>query len=128
MPIQQPGRCGGIQGRGVSARCGQGGRRSFKNIVSSAGGGLDRWPSFSSPKFYGSFSVSGITKDSNGSPLSNVTVDLYSESLVWMNRTISDINGNYRFDNIGVGSVRVLATLAGSPEVVGSTIHNLSPV
>lgn len=122
MPIIQPGRGGGIQGRGVSARCGQGGRRSRAGLVCAASGGPDRWPSFSSPKFYGSFTASGVTKDSTGSALGDCTVDLFSESGAWLARAQSDGSGNYGFGRIGVGTVFVRAFKAGTPDLVGTTL------
>jgi hypothetical protein len=128
MPIQQPGRGGGIHGKGVSARCGQGGRRGRLAAAGAAGGGLDRWPSFQTKQFAGSFIVSGITKDAAGAPLPGVTVDLYSESRVWLDRTVSDGSGAYIFRLVGVGSVFIVAYLEGAPEVAGTTIHNVQPV
>jgi len=122
MPIIQPGRGGGIQGRGVSARCGQGGRRGRAGLVAACSGGLDRWPSFSSPKFYGSFTASGVTKDSTGAALSDCTVDLFSESEAWLARTVSDGSGNYTFTGVGVGTVFVRAYKPGAPDLAGTTL------
>lgn len=127
MPIVQPGTGGGIQGRGVSARCGQGGRGGFSPVGSNRGG-LGRAPVFKTVQSTARFGVSGITKDSAGAVLPGVTVDLYSESRVWLDRIVSGGDGVYAFPNVGVGSVFVVAYLEGAPEVAGTTIHNVSPV
>lgn len=126
--IIQPGRGGGIQGRGVSARCGQGSRRSFYARSGPAAGSLDRFPSFTPTRFTGSFTVSGIAKDSTGTPLAGAVVDLFSESRVWLGQTTSDGTGAYAFTNVGVGSVFIRAYKEGSPEVAGTTIHNVQPI
>lgn len=132
MPIIQPGRGGGIHGRGVSPRCGQGGRgRALESLVGGNAGarggqaGLGRSspaPLVSGPKFFGSFTASGVTKDSSGAPLGDCTVDLYSESRTWLARTTSDGAGAYSFACVGVGSVFVTAFKAGAPDVTGTTL------
>jgi len=128
MAIQQPGPTGGIQGRGVSPRCGQGGHRSVGQPIGAARGGLHRKPIFSSKQSVTRFGVSGITKDAAGATLPNCTVDLYSESRVWLARTVSDGSGAYAFTGVGVGSVFVVAYLDGAPDVAGTTIRNIPAV
>lgn len=127
MGIQQPGRGGGIQGKGVSPRCGQGGRLVSLDSIGSNHGKL-RWnPIFNSQKSQASFYIAGVTRDASGVAIGGVTVDLYSESRIWINRTISDGSGNYRFDNVGTGSVFLIGYKIGSPDLFGTTIFDETP-
>lgn len=127
MPIIQPGPSGGIHGRGVSARCGQG-MRSVFSIVSRGRGVPRRYPIFSATVFTGRFGISGITKDSAGAALPGVTVILFSSSHVYLDRTVSNGSGAYSFTGIGVGQVYVVAYLPGAPDVAGTTVNNISPI
>jgi hypothetical protein len=93
----------------------------------ASAGSMTRHPTFRSTQFTGRYRVSGITKDASG-PLPGVTVDLYSESRVWLDRTISDGTGAYSF-NVGDNGGRFLVSYKeGGPEVAGTTIHNVQPV
>lgn len=127
MPIIQPGPGGGIQGRGVSARCGQGLRSEFQ-IVGRGRGVPRRYPIFTATVFMGRFGISGITKNSAGAALPGVTVTLFSSSNIYLQQTVSDGSGAYSFTGIGVGQVFVVAYLAGAPDVAGTTVNNISPV
>lgn len=122
MSIIQPGIGGGIQGRGVSAQCGQGGRRSAFRAIGGASGNLGR-SRFRSPLMLGRFGVSGITRNAAGVALAGVTVDVYSESRVWIDRTVSDGSGAFAFTNLGVGRVFLIATKEDVPEVTGTSVH-----
>lgn len=126
MPIQQPGRGGGIQGRGVSARCGQGGHGSSFFAIARNRGGLGRTPVFATKQSRDRFGLSGITKDSTGAVLAGCTVDCFSESDVFLAQTVSDGIGAFAFTGLGVGTVYLRAYLAGVPDVAGTT--NVVPV
>lgn len=72
--------------------------------------------------------ISGVTKDSTGSPLSGCTVKLFrtvDDQLV--GTQISDANGNYSFFNVVGGGLQyyVEAYKAGSPDVAGTTVNTL---
>lgn len=127
MPIIQPGIGGGIHGRSVSARCGQGGHSELQRP--GRGAGVPRRnPIFTATIFTGNFGISGVTKDSAGVALPGVSVAVYSQSQQFLAETVSDGAGAYSFTNIGVGSVFVVAYLAGAPDVAGTTVNNIAPV
>lgn len=71
-------------------------------------------------------SVTGVTKDSGGSPLGGCTVKCYrtsDDSLV--GTTVSDGSGNYSFV-VGQGQLYYCAAWkAGAPDVAGATDNNL---
>ncbi len=73
--------------------------------------------------------VAGITKDANGNPLGGCTVHLFKtadDSKVAA--AISDANGNYSFNTNPVDLYYVVAYLAGSPDVAGTTVNTLTGV
>jgi hypothetical protein len=73
-------------------------------------------------------SISGITKDSTGIALGSCTVTLYrtSDDLL-MERVVSDPStGAYSFSSVGgAETYYVVAYLAGSPDVAGTTVNTL---
>lgn len=128
MPsIIQPGPSGGIHGRSVSPRCGQGGQGGGIWKIGCNQGGMGRKPIILTLMPRTRFGVSGITKDSTGAVLPSCRVDCFSESKAWLGQVVSDGAGAFAFTGIGVGSVFLVAYLEGSPEVAGTTIHNVAP-
>lgn len=111
-------------GRSVFARCGQGGVRGFPGAP-----GLRRQPVFRSPRFYGSFTVSGVTRDSTGTALGSCTVALFASSTnAFIAQTTSDAStGAYSF-TVGTGQMMYLvAYKAGVPDVAGTTVNTVTP-
>ena len=72
--------------------------------------------------------ISGVTKDSNSAPLAGVTVSLFlTGTNTLMNQTVSDGSGNYSFTLYSPpGPFYVVAYLAGSPDVAGTTVNTLA--
>lgn len=120
MPIQQPGR--GAFGRGSVSMCGQGGQRAMPGTR-----GLRR-KIFRSPKFLGSFSVSGVTRNSSGAALPDCVVQLFlTGSNALLGQTVSDGSGNYSF-SIGTNqAVYLVAYKAGAPDLGGTTVNTIQP-
>lgn len=113
----------------LSSRCGQGsaGVDGIKQIANAASA-FHRSPKILTRQSIDRFGLSGVTRDGNGAALAGVTVDLFaSGSNIWLARTVSDGSGNYAFTGVGFGTVFIIAYLAGSPEVAGSSVHNLAP-
>lgn len=74
--------------------------------------------------------ISGITKNSAGTPLPGCTVVVYT-TVDDMPRgsTVSDASGNYSISVDGNAQTRYcVAYLAGSPDVAGTTVDTLTPV
>jgi hypothetical protein len=71
--------------------------------------------------------ISGVTKDGTGAILPGCSVDLLrTVDDLLMERTTSDGSGNYSFVTVGVGEqYYVVAYLAGSPDVAGTTRNDL---
>jgi hypothetical protein len=91
---------------------------------------LTRRPNFISPKFYGSFIISGVTRDSVGTPLGNCAVHLFESATdIEVSEVVSDGSGNFTF-NIGnnAGFFYIVAYKAGSPDVSGTTLNTLVAV
>jgi hypothetical protein len=72
-------------------------------------------------------SISGITKDSTGTPLGNCAVALYrTVDDLFLERVTSDGSGNYSFSSVGLGEAYyVVAYKAGAPDVAGTTVNTL---
>lgn len=104
------------------ARCGQGGFRGF------AARRLP--PVFRSPKFFGRFSISGVTRDGTGTALGACTVHLFESATDQeIDQTIADGSGNFAFSLGGnAGFFYLVAHLAGSPDVAGTTVNTLVAV
>jgi len=101
--------------------CGQGGFRGKPGL---------RVRAFRSPKFYGTFSIPGVTRDSAGAPLGNCVVHLFETSTdTELAQTISDGAGAFTF-SIGsnAGFFYIVAYLVGSPDVAGTTVNTLVAV
>lgn len=142
--IIQPGRGGGIHGRGVSSRCGQGDggghpiygvfaipapgapRRVGVRMVEGAGQSTrDVRNSFRSKLFQGSYRIVGVTRDENGAALGNCVVDLFNASDALVAKTISDSSGNFIIDVGNNGAHYLVATLPDS--AVQGVTPELSP-
>lgn len=84
-------------------------------------------PYLKAPEFKGSFSISGVTRDSAGSVLNNCAVDLFltaEDTLVAS--TTSDGSGNFSFTVSGNSQNYFLrAYKAGSPDVAGTSVNTL---
>lgn len=81
---------------------------------------------FRSRAYYGTFAVSGITKDSTGAALGGCTVNLFDTELNLLLKTmVSDSNGNYSFQTAPGKSFYIVAYKAGPPDVSGTTVNTL---
>lgn len=71
--------------------------------------------------------ISGITKNAYGTPLGSCVVKLYrTNDDVEVQSQISDPStGAYAFYMAGGGTYYVVAYLAGSPDVAGTTVNTL---
>lgn len=87
-------------------------------------------PYLKAPKFFGSFSLSGVTRDSSGVALGNCVVDLFLNSEdTLVATTTSDGSGSYRFTLSGNSQTYfVRAYKAGSPDVAGTSVNTLTAV
>lgn len=75
------------------------------------------------------YTITGVTKDSTGAALGSVIVDLFdTASDVIRGTTISDANGNYLVDGQIDTTYYLVAYLAGSPDVAGTTVNTLVAV
>ena len=83
---------------------------------------------FISPKFYGKFTLSGITRDSVGSPLGLCDVRLFKADNFdqEVGFTTSDAGGNFTF-NLGTneGYYWIEAYKAGSPDLASTSVRTL---
>jgi hypothetical protein len=78
-----------------------------------------------SKKFFGKFSISGVTRDSSGAALGNCACDLFETATdTVVARTISDVNGLFSFA-IGTNSgfFYIVAYKATAPDVTGATVN-----
>lgn len=100
--------------------CGQGGVRGFTGMA----GLRVRMPVFKTPRFYGSFALTGTTLDKTGAALGNCTVDLFHydafETLVAA--TVSNGSGLFTFTlGTNEGNYFARAYIAGTPNRAGIT-------
>lgn len=73
--------------------------------------------------------ITGVTKDSTGAALGLVTVDLFDTASDTIRATTtSDANGNYLVDGQIDTTYYLVAYLAGSPDVAGTTVNTLVAV
>ena len=79
------------------------------------------------------YAVSGVTKDSTGTPLGGCTVDVFesnvSEPRRFVGRAVSDANGNYSIMVNGPDTgmtFEAVAYLAGAPDRAGVTVNTLA--
>lgn len=107
--------------------------QSGMRVVSPSLGGLGIFGGvtvlFKAPTFTGSFTISGVTRDSNGVPLAACSVDLFKTDAfdTWIAQTTSDGSGNYSFtlgSNSGYFWLR--AYKPGSPDVAGTTLNTIT--
>lgn len=72
--------------------------------------------------------VSGVTRNSAGSPLGNCVVDmLRTADDVKVADTKSDFSGNFRIDVLSPGPYYLVAYLAGSPDLAGTSVNTVQP-
>lgn len=83
--------------------------------------------SFRSPRFsMTSIRVTGITKNSTGTPLGNCDVHLFrAADDAEVDQGVSDGAGNYSLICAGSGTFYIVAYKAGSPDVAGTTVNTL---
>lgn len=74
------------------------------------------------------YTISGVTRDANGNPLSNCVVWLFrTNDKLFVEQTTSDANGNYSFTvNDNMTEYFVRAHKDGTPSVFGTTDDNLT--
>ena len=82
---------------------------------------------FTSPKFYGSFSISGVTRTSAGATLGNCAVHLFESATdIEIAQTTSDGSGNFTFViGTNAGFFYIVAYKPGSPDVAGTSVNTL---
>jgi hypothetical protein len=83
---------------------------------------------FTSPKFYGSFRLVGITKDASDVALGNCVVKLFEAATdIKIAQTTSDGSGNFSF-NVGTnaGFFYYVYYKAGSPDVAGTSVNTIA--
>jgi hypothetical protein len=83
---------------------------------------------FKSAKFStSSLFLTGVTKDSTGTPLGSCVVQLFTTADErFIKETTSDsVTGAYSFDILVTGPFFIVAYKAGSPDVAGTTINTL---
>jgi hypothetical protein len=95
--------------------------------VSSAVSGLASSRPFRSPRFYGQFRVTGITRDSAGAALGNCTVKLFQSSTdIEVVETTSDGSGNFTCSlGNNAGYFYLVAYKPGAPDVAGTSVNTL---
>lgn len=70
--------------------------------------------------------LSGVTRDSTGAALGNVSLEVFRADGTLASRTTSDGSGNYVTDPVGLGTLyQIDAYLPGSPDRAGTTLNNL---
>lgn len=74
------------------------------------------------------FAIAGTTKDAAGAPLAACVVHLFRTATdVEVDQTVSDGSGAYSFPNVTAEEAHfVVAYLAGSPDVAGTTKNTLT--
>jgi hypothetical protein len=84
---------------------------------------------FKSPTFSDEgFVITGVTRDSTGTPLPSVTVDLYlSATDQRVDSTVSDGAGNFTF-GATAGPYYLVAYKVGTPDVAGTSVNTLTGV
>lgn len=86
-------------------------------------------PRFVSRRFEitGAFRLTGTTRDSSGATLGNCTVHLFNSADQEIAETISDGSGAFTFTaDANSGTFYLVAYLAGSPDVAGTTKNTLT--
>ena len=75
------------------------------------------------------WTISGITKDSTGTPLAGCTVHIFETMRdLLMGLTVSDGGGNYSLSVTPSNPQYCVAYLAGFPDVAGTTVNTLTGV
>lgn len=103
------------------------GARGFRGVLAIPNRRFLKGKAFRSAPFSSrNNEISGVTKDSNGTPLAACAVDLFrtlDDALV--QRTTSDALGNYLFLHPGSGPFYLVAYKAGAPDVAGTTLNTV---
>ena len=84
---------------------------------------------FKSPSFSTQgYSISGVTRDSGGTPLGGVVVDLFlTADDTKIAATVSDGAGNFSF-GATAGPYYLVAYKTGTPDVAGTSVNTLTGV
>lgn len=103
------------------------GRRGLSNVLAIPGDRFLRTKPFRSQPFSTKTeTISGVTRDSNGSALGSCVVQLFrTPSDVLVCEKVSDVSGNYLFENPGSGPFYIVAYKQGSPDVAGTSVNTL---
>jgi hypothetical protein len=83
------------------------------------------------PWFYGSFTISGVTRDSSGVALGSCQVDLFQADAFRtpIATTTSDGSGNFSLTvSQNSGAFFLRAYKSGSPDVAGTSVNTLTAV
>ena len=103
-----------------------------KGTVANGSGPTGQGPQFNSAgqRFKGSFSITGVTRDSTGSALGSCTVDLFQTGGdIFVGSTTSDGSGNFTIVTPNnAGTFYLVAYKAGSPDVAGTSVNTLVAV
>lgn len=85
---------------------------------------------FRSPRFYGAFGLSGVTRNSTGAPLGLCVVKLFEAATdIEVGQTTSDGAGAFSFSlGNNAGFFYIVAYKAGSPDVAGTSVNTLNLV
>lgn len=72
--------------------------------------------------------ISGVTRDSSGAALGNVSLELFrADTGTLVERLTSDGSGNYASSPVGPGILyQIDAYKSGSPDVAGTTVNTLA--
>src|SRR5258706_13707919 len=78
------------------------------------------------PVFTYPYSIAGITKDASGNALGNCMVQIFrTADDSYVSQVTSDANGNYNIPASNLFQHYLVAYLAGSPDVAGTTVNTL---
>lgn len=96
--------------------------------VGGIGHSLFSTPLLKAPEFKGTFTISGVSRDSGGVALGACTVDLYlTAEKTLVATTTSDGSGNYSFTVPGNSqNFFVRAYKSGAPDVAGTSVNTLT--
>ena len=70
--------------------------------------------------------ITGVTRDSTGTPVGNCSLDLYLTGADMIaQQGLSDASGNFTFNNPGSGPFYIVAYKVGAPDLAGTTVNTL---
>lgn len=81
---------------------------------------------YRSPGVVANTVVSGITRDSSGTPIGPCVVHLFSAGNdMPVQQKSTDASGNFTFEQPGSGPFYIVAYKTGSPDIAGTTVNTL---